>query len=140
MDETLKVYGRIDGLLEDIAQAYRQVISGFAAAGCRYLQFDDCTWGMLCDEKFRCNPQVNAEEMALLFARINEMALNSRPEGMTITMHVCRGNYHSAWASWGGMSRLPKPYSTSRWMLFFSNSTTSVREVLNPYASYRTKL
>ena len=66
MDETLKVYGRIDGLLEDIAQAYRQVISGFAAAGCRYLQFDDCTWGMLCDEKFRCNPQVNAEEMALL--------------------------------------------------------------------------
>ena len=64
MDETLKVYGRIDGLLEDIAQAYRQVISGFAAAGCRYLQFDDCTWGMLCDEKFRCNPQVNAEEMA----------------------------------------------------------------------------
>ena len=102
MDETLKVYGRIDGLLEDIAQAYRQVISGFAAAGCRYLQFDDCTWGMLCDEKFRCNPQVNAEEMALLFARINEMALNSRPEGMTITMHVCRGNYHSAWASGGG--------------------------------------
>lgn len=50
MDETLKVYGQIDGLLEDIAQAYRQVISGFAAAGCRYLQFDDCTWGMLCDE------------------------------------------------------------------------------------------
>ena len=52
MDETLKVYGRIDGLLEDIAQAYRQVISGFAAAGCRYLQFDDCSWGMLVDPRF----------------------------------------------------------------------------------------
>lgn len=102
MDETLAVYGRMDGLLEDIAGAYRQVIAGFAAAGCRYLQFDDCTWGMLCDEKFRRNPQVNAGEMALLFARVNEMALNSRPEGMTITMHVCRGNYHSTWASQGG--------------------------------------
>lgn len=102
MDDTLKVYGRMDGLLEDIAQAYRDVIGEFAAEGCRYLQLDDCTWGMLCDPEFRKNPQVNASEMALLFARVNEMSLNSRPEGMTITMHVCRGNYHSTWASRGG--------------------------------------
>lgn len=102
IEETLKVYGRIEGLLEDIAHAYRQVISDFAMQGCRYLQMDDCTWKMLCDEKIRQNPQINTDEMALLFARVNEMALNSRPKDMTITMHVCRENYNSIRASEGG--------------------------------------
>ena len=33
----------------DLGQAYKQAIHGFYAAGCRYLQLDDCSFAYLCD-------------------------------------------------------------------------------------------
>ncbi len=39
-------------LIEDIASAYHTVISELYEAGCRNVQLDDCTWGILVDENF----------------------------------------------------------------------------------------
>ena len=46
------VYADNEALIEDIAAAYRTVIADLYAAGCRSVQFDDCTWGIYCDADF----------------------------------------------------------------------------------------
>lgn len=74
------------------------------AAGCRNIQFDDCTWGMIGDpnyQNFLKESNTKVEDVAAEYLRLNNLALENRPEGLTITTHVCRGNYHSTWASEG---------------------------------------
>ena len=99
------VYPDHEQLLQDIAAAYRTVIRELYAAGCRSIQFDDCTWGMICDpnyQNFLKETNTKVEDVAAEYLRLNNLALEDRPEGLTITTHVCRGNYHSTWASQGG--------------------------------------
>ena len=50
--QTLAVYPDLEELIQDIAQAYRTVIRDLYDAGCRNIQFDDCTWGMFCDKNY----------------------------------------------------------------------------------------
>ena len=60
---------------------------------------------MLCDEgyrNFRTQRGVSLEEEAQRYLRVNTLALEGRPADMSIATHVCRGNYHSTWASSGG--------------------------------------
>lgn len=103
--QTLAVYPDLEELIQDIAQAYRTVIRDLYDAGCRNIQFDDCTWGMFCDKKYweaRQEDSVSLEEEAEKYLRLNNLALENAPEDLVITTHVCRGNYHSTWASSGG--------------------------------------
>lgn len=102
---TNRVYPDKEELLSDIAKAYRDAINSFYNLGCRNLQFDDCTWGMFCDEKYwaaRQNEGVDFNSIANRYLELNNAALEDYPSDMTITTHVCRGNYHSTWASSGG--------------------------------------
>lgn len=102
---TNSIYPNEDELVEDIAKAYQTVILDLYAAGCRNVQLDDCTWEMFCDTSFWANVP-NAEEarknQSKLFIRVNNLAIANLPEDLVITTHVCRGNYHSTWASSGG--------------------------------------
>lgn len=103
--KTTAVYSDIDELINDIAAAYRTVIKDLYNAGCRSIQFDDCTWGMFCDQKYwqaRQNDNTTLKEEAEKYLKVNNLALEGRPSDLTITTHVCRGNYHSTWASSGG--------------------------------------
>ena len=99
------VYPDREELLQDIATAYRQVIRDLYHAGCRNIQFDDCTWGMFCDTEYwnkRQKGAVSLKAIAEDYLRLNNMALEGRPKDLVITTHVCRGNYHSTWAARGG--------------------------------------
>lgn len=98
-------YPDLEALVSDIVKAYRDAVQAFYDIGCRNLQLDDCTWGMLCDRSFRekgMNTGIDAEEIAGLYLRVNNEAIRDRPEDMVITTHVCRGNYRSTWATSGG--------------------------------------
>ncbi|GGG10761.1 5-methyltetrahydropteroyltriglutamate--homocysteine methyltransferase [Paenibacillus albidus] len=98
-------YSSTDELVADIAQAYRTAILAFYEAGCRSLQLDDCTWGMLCDKNFAAimgQQGVDVADVAKLYAHVNKQAIADLPDDLVITTHVCRGNYHSTWASSGG--------------------------------------
>jgi len=95
---------------EDIKKAYLQVIEDLYDAGLRTLQVDDCTWGVLVDDNFltawgalqgKTKDQVRAE-LAELFLSFNNDLYQNVPAGLTVNTHVCRGNYHSTWASSGG--------------------------------------
>ncbi|MGN0168904.1 MAG: 5-methyltetrahydropteroyltriglutamate--homocysteine S-methyltransferase [Acetatifactor sp.] len=103
--QTTVIYPDIEELIQDIAAAYRTVIRDLYDAGCHNIQFDDCTWGMFCDEKYwsaRQHESVSLEEEAAKYLRLNNLAIEGKPEDLTLTTHVCRGNYHSTWASSGG--------------------------------------
>lgn len=109
---TNSIYPVQEELIQDIAAAYRTVIQDLYAAGCRNLQFDDCTWGMFCDKKYweaRQAGNITVEEEAKKYLRLNNLAIEGRPENLVIATHVCRGNYHSTWASSGGYAPIA-PY------------------------------
>ncbi|WP_031545721.1 5-methyltetrahydropteroyltriglutamate--homocysteine S-methyltransferase [Salinicoccus luteus] len=103
IEATQQFYPDTDELIEDIAAAYRTVIKDLYASGCRSVQIDDCTWGILVDENFwkTLNDDASVESYAKAFVNVNNKAIEGHPRDLAITTHVCRGNYHSTWASSG---------------------------------------
>lgn len=98
---TRKFYATDDELIEDIAAGYRDVIAQFYEAGCRNLQLDDCSWGSALTEGGTDIFDITAEEYKNRLLKINNLALEGKPEDMVITSHICRGNYHSTYFSSG---------------------------------------
>ncbi len=99
------VYPNDEDLAADIAAAYRTVIADQYAAGCRNIQFDDCTWGIYCDRDFVAKTglaPVDIQKVCELGVSLNNAAIEGKPDDLTITTHVCRGNYHSTYAFEGG--------------------------------------
>jgi len=100
-----KVYADRSAIFDDLANTYRQAVRAFYDAGCRYLQFDDTVWAYLCSpaelQKAR-DRGLDADRLAHDYAGVINKALESKPADMTITTHVCRGNFRSTWISEGG--------------------------------------
>ena len=99
------VYATDEELADAIAAAYRQVIADLYAAGCRNIQFDDCTWGIYCDTDFAAKTGMQAvdiQKVSELGVALNNAAIEGAPEDLVINTHVCRGNYHSTYAFEGG--------------------------------------
>jgi 5-methyltetrahydropteroyltriglutamate--homocysteine methyltransferase len=98
-------YPDLDAFFDDLAMAYRKAVRAFYDAGCRYLQFDDTAWSMICDPREREHSRGRGDDPDSLPARYAGMtnkALEGRPDGMTITMHSCRGNFRSTFIASGG--------------------------------------
>jgi 5-methyltetrahydropteroyltriglutamate--homocysteine methyltransferase len=99
------LYPDLDQFFDDLGAAYAKVVKAFYEAGCRYLQFDDTIWAFLCSEKERAQSRQrgdNPEELPEKYARMINKALAAKPADMTITTHICRGNFRSTWISEGG--------------------------------------
>jgi methionine synthase II (cobalamin-independent) len=99
------VYPDLEPFFEDLAKTYRKAVKAFYDAGCRYLQFDDTVWAYLCsqDELHKARQRGdNPDGLQEIYARIINYAIAERPADMTITTHVCRGNFRSTWISSGG--------------------------------------
>ena len=99
------VYPSDEELIADIAAAYRTVLADLYAAGCRNVQFDDCTWGIYCDRDFVAKTgmsPVDIKKVSELGVAINNAALEGKPADLVVNTHVCRGNYHSTYAFEGG--------------------------------------
>ncbi|AKG74972.1 Methionine synthase II (cobalamin-independent) [Salinicoccus halodurans] len=105
---TEAIYPDRNELLEDIAAAYQTFIRELYEAGCRNLQIDDCTWGLLVDENFwkSLSDNVSVEDLSRKHVTLNNKAIENHPADLTITTHVCRGNYHSTWASSGAYDKV----------------------------------
>ena len=108
LEQTRKVYKTDEELMEDIAEGYRKVIRDLYDAGCRNLQLDDCTWGLLVAEEF-AGSREEIQGSAEKFVKVNNLAIQNQPEDLVITTHVCRGNYHSAYFSSGAYDPISKP-------------------------------
>ena len=99
------VYPDLDQFFHDLGNAYKQAVKAFYDAGCRYLQFDDTVWAYLCsqEELRKARERMsNVDQLQAIYARVINTALEAKPADLTITTHVCRGNFRSTWISEGG--------------------------------------
>jgi len=99
------IYPSMDDFYRDLGQSYRKVVRAFADAGCRYLQLDEVNLAYLCDPELRAHVAGRGEDPAALpgiYARMINAAISDIPPDMTITMHLCRGNFRSSFAASGG--------------------------------------
>jgi len=100
-----KIYPAPDAFFEDLGQAYKKAVRSFADAGCRYLQLDEVFIAMLCDPKYRQAMKDRGddpEKLGVLYGDLINTAMSDIPPDMTITMHMCRGNYKSTYMGSGG--------------------------------------
>lgn len=99
------VYPDLNDYFDDLATVYRDAISAFYAAGCRYLQLDDTVWAYLCSEDQKSQIRERGddpEQLARIYAQVLNKAIEGKPDDLTIGLHVCRGNFRSTWISEGG--------------------------------------
>src|SRR5580658_4367009 len=78
-----KLYPSMNDFYRDLGETYRKAVRAFADAGCRYLQLDEVNLAYLCDPMLR-------------------KQITDIPPDMTITMHLCRGNFRSSFVAAGG--------------------------------------
>jgi methionine synthase II (cobalamin-independent) len=100
-----EAYPDLDNFFADIATTWSKAIRAFYDAGCRYLQFDDTAWSMICDPSEREHSRERGDDpdkLPAIYAQVTNKALAAKPADMTITMHSCRGNFRSTWIAQGG--------------------------------------
>ena len=99
------VYPDMDGFFDDLGKTYNKAMRAFYAAGCRYLQFDDTVWAYLCSaEEMRAARERMpwVDDLPRIYQDVINAALTDKPADLTVTTHVCRGNFRSTWVSEGG--------------------------------------
>jgi 5-methyltetrahydropteroyltriglutamate--homocysteine methyltransferase len=100
-----EAYPDLAAFFDDVAASYRAELAELWRAGCRYVQLDDTNLAYLCDPAMREGARARGDdpaELPLRYARFINAAIADRPAGMTVCVHLCRGNYRSAWAAQGG--------------------------------------
>jgi len=99
------VYPDLEQFWSDLGDAYADQVRRIGELGCTYLQFDDTSLAYLNDPAQRAmvaGRGDDAEHLHLRYIQQINRALAGRPPGMTVTTHLCRGNFRSSWAAEGG--------------------------------------
>ncbi len=89
---------------DDVAAAYGDELRSLAAAGCSYVQMDDTNMAYLCDERMREAARSRGDdpnELPHRYAAFINKVVAHKPAGMTLAMHLCRGNFKSTHAAAG---------------------------------------
>ncbi len=100
-----EVYPDLETFFDDLTAAYRAEVADLARRGCRYLQFDDTNLAYLCDPEIRARTAERGDdpdELTRLYCRLVNDSIRNRPADMVVTIHLCRGNFRSAWVAQGG--------------------------------------
>ena len=100
-----------DAIFDDLAVSYQKAIRAFYDAGCRYLQWDDTAWAYLCSQeelKKAKERGLDVDHLQETYVRCINKGLEAKPADMTITTHVCRGNFRSTFISSGGYEPVAK--------------------------------
>jgi 5-methyltetrahydropteroyltriglutamate--homocysteine methyltransferase len=99
------VYPDLEQFWSDLGDAYAEQVRRIGELGCTYLQFNDTSPAYLNDPPQRAmvaGRGDDAEHLHLRYIQQINRALAGRPPGMTVTTHMCRGNFRSSWAAEGG--------------------------------------
>jgi 5-methyltetrahydropteroyltriglutamate--homocysteine methyltransferase len=99
------IYPGMEDFYRDLGQAYRKAVRAFADAGCRYLQLDEVYLAYLCDPEQREGLRARGddpEKLPGIYATMINAAVSDIPSDMTVSMHLCRGNFRSTYVASGG--------------------------------------
>jgi 5-methyltetrahydropteroyltriglutamate--homocysteine methyltransferase len=100
-----RTYPDMDGFFTDLGEVYNRAVAAFGAAGCRYLQLDEVNIAYLCDPEQIAGLKArgeHVENLLSIYAGMLNRAIEGKPNGMAISMHLCRGNFRSHWVASGG--------------------------------------
>jgi 5-methyltetrahydropteroyltriglutamate--homocysteine methyltransferase len=100
-----KTYPDMDMFFADLTEAYHAAVQEFAASGCRYLQLDEVNIAYLCDPEQIAGLIArgeHVENLLQIYGGMINRAIEGRPADMTVSMHLCRGNFQSTWVASGG--------------------------------------
>ena len=89
----------------ELGKVYQQEMADLAKKGCRYVQLDEVAVAILCDPAAREKVKAGGEDpdrLVDLYIEAINQAVRHRPAGMTVGVHVCRGNYKGMYLSEGG--------------------------------------
>jgi 5-methyltetrahydropteroyltriglutamate--homocysteine methyltransferase len=99
------VYRDREAFFADLARIYKDEIAELAKEGCTYLQLDDTALPCNCDPNARADVVArgeNPDELTARYARLFNDCIAGKPAGMTVGVHLCRGNLKGAWMAEGG--------------------------------------
>ena len=102
-------YAEMAPFFADLGRTYADAVHAFGAAGCTYLQLDEVFVAYLCDEAQREYLRGRGDDpdgLLDVYADLVNAACSGRPDGMTISLHLCRGNFRSTWMAQGGYERV----------------------------------
>jgi 5-methyltetrahydropteroyltriglutamate--homocysteine methyltransferase len=103
------VYASAQEFFVDLGKVYQQEIAELAKAGCRYVQLDEVALAVLCDPAAQAKVRGaggNPDELVDLYVDAINEAVQGRPAGMVVGVHMCRGNYKGMYLSEGGYSSI----------------------------------
>jgi 5-methyltetrahydropteroyltriglutamate--homocysteine methyltransferase len=103
------VYPDMEPFFVDLGRAYGKAVRAFGEAGCTYLQLDEVFVAYLCDEaqrEYLRGRGDDPDKLLHVYADLANAACAGRTPGMTISMHLCRGNFRSTWMAQGGYERV----------------------------------
>lgn len=98
-------YPDLEQFYEDVAEAYGAELKSLADAGASYVQMDDTNLAYLCDAKMREAARARGDdpnELPHRYAKFINRVVARKPAGMTLAVHLCRGNFKSTHAAEGG--------------------------------------
>ena len=103
------VYPDLEEFFADVVDVYVQELRALDAVGGRYLQIDEVAQPLLCDENLRAAVRARGDDpdrlIELYIGLINRI-VRRRPAGMTIGVHMCRGNAMGKWMASGSYERI----------------------------------
>ena len=103
------VYPELEQFFSDVVDVYVEELRALHAAGGRYLQIDEVAQTLLCDQKLRDAVRArgdDAEKLIDLYIDLVNRVVRERPAGMTVGVHMCRGNAMGKWVAEGGYERI----------------------------------
>ena len=117
------VYPDLDEFFADVVKVYVDELHALHAAGGRYLQIDEVAQTLLCDQKLRDAVRARGddpERLIDLYIDLINRVVRARPAGMTVGVHMCRGNAMGKWIAAGGYERIAeKSFSSLNVDVFF---------------------
>jgi 5-methyltetrahydropteroyltriglutamate--homocysteine methyltransferase len=103
------VYPDLEQFFNDVVEVYAAELKALHAAGGRYLQIDEVAQTLLCDQRLRDAVKARGDDPERLidtYIDLINRIVRTRPPGMTIGVHMCRGNAHGKWVGAGGYERI----------------------------------
>jgi 5-methyltetrahydropteroyltriglutamate--homocysteine methyltransferase len=100
-----KVYPDLDEFWDDAVAAWTAEIAALAALGCRYIQIDDVTFPLICDphgQEALLARGDDPHQVLETYASVLNRIVAGTPRGVTLGMHMCRGNNRGKWMGSGG--------------------------------------
>jgi 5-methyltetrahydropteroyltriglutamate--homocysteine methyltransferase len=106
-------YDKAEAFFRDLGKVYQAEIADLSRAGCKYVQIDEVAVAILCDPAARAKVKAKGEDpdrlVDLYIDAINE-AVKDKPAGVTVGVHVCRGNYKGMYLSEGGYDSVAEKF------------------------------